>query len=216
MKKAIPYLFPSSLLALILIVVYARLTNGGNMWAGMPVDCEMLVILMYVFWICYEIAITKAETAQEFRESDRGTRELYGIAQALVILSALMFGESWRRPGPAHLAGFALFAFGVSLRVWAIRTLGELYAHVVRTIDGHRIVDTGPYRFLRHPAYAGNLAAHAGILLFFFNWLTLALFLLVLVPAVAARIVVEERVLMKIGGYPEFARGRYRLIPYIW
>ena len=216
MKKIIPFLFPASLLALVVVAVYARLTWAGNMWAGMPVDCEMLMILMYVLWICYEIAVTKTETGQEARESDRGTREFYGIAQALVILSALMFEDAWRRPCPAHLAGIALFAAGIALRVWAIRTLGAYYAHVVRTIEGHRTVDTGPYRFIRHPAYAGNLAAHAGILVFFFNWITLALFLLVFVPSIAARITVEERTLMKIDGYPEFARGRDRLIPNIW
>lgn len=216
MKKIIPFLFPASLLALVVIAVYARLTDARNLWAGMPVDCEMLMILTYVLWICFEIAVTKTETGQEARESDRGTREFYGIAQALVILSALMFEEAWHRPGPAHLAGIALFAAGIALRVWAIRTLGDCYAHVVRTIEGHRIVDTGPYRFIRHPAYAGNLAAHAGILLFFFNWITLALFLFVFIPSIAARIMVEEKTLMKIDGYPEFARGRDRLIPYIW
>ena len=216
MKRIVPYLFPASLLALVVVTVYARLTFAGNMWAGWPLDCEMLMILMYVLWIWFEIGITRNETGQEARESDRGTREFYGIAQALVILSALMFEEAWRRPGPAHLAGMALFAAGVALRVWAIGSLGAFYAHVVRTIDGHRIVDTGPYRFIRHPAYAGNLVAHAGILLFFFNWITLALFLFVFVPSIAARIMVEEKTLMDIDGYPEFARGRDRLIPFIW
>ncbi len=216
MKKIIPFLFPASLLALMVIAAYARLTYAGNKWADRPVDCEMLIILLYVLWICFEIAVTKNETGQESRESDRGTREFYGIAQALVILSALMFEEAWLRPGPAHLAGIALFAAGVSLRLWAIRTLGAFYAHVVRTIDGHRIVDTGPYRFIRHPAYAGNLAVHAGILIFFFNWITLTLFLFVFVPAIVARIIVEEKTLMGVEGYPTFARGRDRLIPLLW
>ena len=216
MKRIVPYLFPFSLLVLIVVTVYARLTYGRNLWAGMPVDCELLVILGYVLWICYEIAVAKTETGQESSESDGGTREFYGIAQTLVILSALMFEEAWTRPGPAHAAGMALFASGVALRVWAVRTLGEFYAHVVRTIEGHRVVDTGPYWLLRHPAYAGNLAAHAGIVLFFPNEITLVLYVFVFLPSVLYRIHVEEQALVKVEGYPEFARGRKRLVPFVW
>jgi protein-S-isoprenylcysteine O-methyltransferase Ste14 len=216
MKKLVPYLFPSSLLALLVITVYARLTNSRNLWAGMPVDCEMLMIVMYVLWLCYEIAVTKTGTGQESREADRGTREFYGIAQALVILSALMFEETWTGPGPAHAIGLALFASGIAFRVWAIRTLGDYYAHVVRTVDGHRIVDTGPYRLLRHPAYAGNLVAHAGVVLFFMNSATLFIFLFVFLPSIIARIRVEEKALMTVEGYAVFARGRKRLVPFAW
>jgi len=53
MKKIVPFLFPASLLALVVVAVYARLTNARNLWAGMPVDCEMLMILAYVLWICF-------------------------------------------------------------------------------------------------------------------------------------------------------------------
>jgi len=76
----------------------------------------------------------------------------------------------------------------------------------------HEIVDSGPYRFVRHPAYAGMIAAHAGLTLFFFNWVTLA----VLVPAIVLRILVEERMVFGIAGYSDFARTRKRLISAIW
>jgi protein-S-isoprenylcysteine O-methyltransferase Ste14 len=80
----------------------------------------------------------------------------------------------------------------------------------------HEIVDSGPYRFVRHLAYAGMVTANAGLTLFFFNWITLAIFRAVLVPAIVLRILVEERMLFKIEGYCDFARTRKRLIPAIW
>ena len=80
----------------------------------------------------------------------------------------------------------------------------------------HRIVDSGPYRFTRHPAYAGMMIANAGISMYFFNCVTIGVFLFILVPAMLLRIVIEERTLFGIEGYPEFAKKRKRLFPALW
>lgn len=80
----------------------------------------------------------------------------------------------------------------------------------------HRIVDSGPYRFTRHPAYAGRIIAHAGVALYFMNSVTLRVFLLALVTAILLRILIEERMLFEIKGYCDFAKIRKRLFPGIW
>ena len=62
-----------------------------------------------------------------------------------------------------HVVDFAgdgvtgLFAAGVAFRLWAVFTLGRFYSHSVRLRRDHRIVESGPYRFVRHPAYAGMI-----------------------------------------------------------
>jgi isoprenylcysteine carboxyl methyltransferase (ICMT) family protein YpbQ len=43
--------------------------------------------------------------------------------------------------------------------MWAILTLGRFFRFVVVIQEGHRIIDRGPYRFLRHPSYTGGLVA---------------------------------------------------------
>lgn len=52
--------------------------------------------------------------------------------------------------------------------------------------------------------------------MYFLNWITIGVFSLVLVPAIILRIVVEERVLLGIAGYAEFAKDRKRLFPALW
>jgi protein-S-isoprenylcysteine O-methyltransferase Ste14 len=105
---------------------------------------------------------------------------------------------------------------GGCYRLWAIRTLGQYYSHKVQTVAQHQIVASGPYRFTRHPAYAGMIIANAGISLYFLNWVTVGVFLLILVPAILLRIRTEERTLFGIEGYAEFARTRKRLFPAVW
>ena len=87
---------------------------------------------------------------------------------------------------------------------------------MVREVEAHEIVDSGPYRHIRHPAYAGMILANLGVVIFFFNLVTLILFLLVLIPAIILRIIIEEKTLFRIGGYEKFAQNRQRLIPSIW
>lgn len=108
-----------------------------------------------------------------------------------------------------------LFAGGVLLRLVAMRTLGKSYSHHVIRRDDHAIVRTGLYRLIRHPAYAGMLLGHAGLVLFFLNWASLPL-LVALAVVLGWRIRVEERELLVIPAYREYAAGRPRLVPGVW
>ena len=131
-------------------------------------------------------------------------------------MTALWFPSVWRIPNVAHFIGMGFFLSGGCYRLWAIRTLGQFYSHKVQIVTHHRIVVSGPYRFTRHPAYAGMIVAHAGICIYFFNWVTLIVFLFMLVPAIILRIIIEEKTLFGIRGYSEFAEKRKRLFPALW
>lgn len=53
-------------------------------------------------------------------------------------------------------------AGGLALRVQAARTLGASYTRTLKTQEDQVVVDSGPYRYLRHPGYAGILAMWLG------------------------------------------------------
>jgi protein-S-isoprenylcysteine O-methyltransferase Ste14 len=90
-------------------------------------------------------------------------------------------------------------------------------APVVKIQEGQTPIDTGVYRIVRHPMYAGAIVYLAGMPLLLGSWRGLTLTPL-LIGAVAWRIVREERTLRaELLGYDEYAaRVRYRLIPYLW
>ena len=82
---------------------------------------------------------------------------------------------------------------------------------------GQTVVDTGPYRYVRHPMYAGFALFAVATALLLGSWFGVAASFL-LTAMVAVRATLEERVLLdELAGYEVYARRvRYRLIPYIW
>jgi len=114
--------------------------------------------------------------------------------------------------------GFILITFGYAFAAWAV-VENRFFSSVVRiqTERGHVVCDTGPYRFVRHPGYAGNIVPLFGIALALGSLWTL-------IPAVVAtiisvvRTVLEDQTLQKeLPGYRDYAqRVRYRLMPGIY
>jgi protein-S-isoprenylcysteine O-methyltransferase Ste14 len=205
------------LLTGIIVIAFIRPSRMVGVWNDYPVNLDTVFISSYILWMLIELRVSKKDVNTDGKKtSDSATCQLYGFGQALTFLTALWFPSVWREPNAAHLVGICVFLFGVCYRLWAIRALGQFYSHRVQTVAQHRIVVSGPYRFTRHPAYAGMIIANAGISMYFFNWVTICVFLFILVPAILLRIVIEERTLFGIEGYSEFAKQRKRLFPAVW
>jgi protein-S-isoprenylcysteine O-methyltransferase Ste14 len=112
--------------------------------------------------------------------------------------------------------GLLLAVAGVAFRWYAIIRLGRFFETRVTVKADQVVVDTGPYRLVRHPSYTGMLLTLFGLLLSATNWLSLACFLLAL-PGLAYRIAVEEQALAHGIGQPyrDYMRRTKRLIPYV-
>jgi protein-S-isoprenylcysteine O-methyltransferase Ste14 len=103
-------------------------------------------------------------------------------------LQSTVFGGGW---APVA-AGLGVLAAGVTLRVWAILTLGRLFKFVVVIQDGHRVVTSGPYRLLRHPSYTGALVGFLGAGIALDSWLSVLTLVLIPLLAIGVRIHAEE------------------------
>jgi protein-S-isoprenylcysteine O-methyltransferase Ste14 len=90
--------------------------------------------------------------------------------------------------------------------------LGRFFTRDVATQTGQTVVQDGPYRFIRHPAYSGTLLTLLGIGLTLGNWLAL------LVVLISYRVRVEEQALVDALGEPYrvYMRGARRFIPFVW
>ncbi len=79
------------------------------------------------------------------------------------------------------------------------------------------VISSGPYHYVRHPMYAGGLLLFLGTPLLLGSWYGLLL-VLVMLPGLAVRAILEERVLREeLPGYAAYmAQVKYRLLPYVW
>lgn len=216
-RDFIPLIMGFTLLGGIVTLSSLRSMRGIGAWNECRLNIDTLFVGLYLLWMILELRISKKDVNTDGKKtSDFMTCQLYGAGQAFTILTALWFPSIWRGPSIAHGVGMGIFLAGVGYRLWAVRSLGQYYSHRVRTISEHQIVDSGPYRFSRHPAYAGMIIANSGMSIYFCNWATICVFLFILVPAIILRIVIEEKILFGIVGYSEFAKKRKRLFPGIW
>lgn len=121
-------------------------------------------------------------------------------------------------PFALRVVGAVAIAIGMGGAFLAMRENPYLAAVVkIQSERGHKVIGTGPCRFVRHPMYLGALIYHLGMPLLLGSWWGLALEPL-LIAGVGWRAVMEERTLaQKLPGYAEYAqRVRWRFIPLIW
>ncbi|TQF73869.1 isoprenylcysteine carboxylmethyltransferase family protein [Rhodococcus spelaei] len=136
-----------------------------------------------------------------------------GLAvSVLATATVIVEGQWWW-----FAAGLVVAASGQGLRLRAVRELGSSFTFRVQTVPGQAVVDTGPYRRIRHPSYTGALICALGFTIAYTNWLA-PLAVLGLALAYVVRIPHEERVLAAEIGEPYrryMARTR-RLIPFVF
>jgi len=116
-----------------------------------------------------------------------------------------------------RLVGFAVGLCGAVLIVWAAVPLGRFLVHDAAVQEDHRLVTSGPYRFIRHPIYSGYLALLLGSAV-----ATLNIWLLLLWPVSLLGILVqsgsEEQILRTRFGqeYERYVSRTGRFIPRLW
>ena len=114
--------------------------------------------------------------------------------------------------------GVVVACAGFALRHWSIHVLGRYFRTTVELDADHRVVQSGPYRYVRHPSYDGIIMFFVGYGLLAQNWISLVVALALPTLALIYRMEVEERALVQALGseYSVYQTRTKRLIPGIW
>jgi protein-S-isoprenylcysteine O-methyltransferase Ste14 len=136
------------------------------------------------------------------------------------IVAGLDFRFGWTDPLPlwVHLGGLLAIALGFGLFLWAIAS-NAYFSEGVRVQEerGHTVATGGPYRFVRHPGYAGAILSQLSTPFLLASFWAL-------IPSLASaglyalRTYLEDKTLIdELPGYQDYTRQtRYRLVPHLW
>jgi protein-S-isoprenylcysteine O-methyltransferase Ste14 len=179
-----------------------------------------LIVVIVLFPISEIVlaVIKRAPTAAHVE--DRGSMRVLWLSIGFGVGSAIVTQSLRLAPLPGAAAVLQLLALllmlgGMSIRWAAIITLGRFFTVNVAVHARQAVIQTGVYRLIRHPAYAGLLLSFVGLGVFFGSWLSLVMLLVPITAAVVNRIVKEEAVLLVSLGtpYADYCARTKRLIP---
>lgn len=192
----------------------------GNMEMFYSLQIRILFtvgILALIFQPDYHIIKDKSKS------KDKGTEiqiiwSVY-IAQLLAVIEAAYFrfpeSVKWDTFTTVSLVVMIL---GLALRTWAVYTLGSYFTMHLSIQKEHKIIRSGPYKYLRHPSYAGAFLTYVGIPVFLHTWFALIAAAVILPVAWLRRIHYEEKLLIEEFGeeYKSYCRAVKRVIPGLW
>jgi protein-S-isoprenylcysteine O-methyltransferase len=186
------------------------------------IGAYLLLVLFFVF----EGRLRQGQAAKSFEagEHDRSSTSYIGAAFGLGILCILLAPAlNWLKignliPPAVAWAGLLVAAGGLWLRLSAPRVLGRFYTRTLRVAEQQTVVDKGPYRLIRHPGYAGDLALWIGAGLATGNLSATLVIAVVIFAAYWYRIQAEEQMLVEKLGQPyrDYQARTRRLIPFVY
>ncbi|GET31531.1 hypothetical protein PbJCM13498_03940 [Prolixibacter bellariivorans] len=145
---------------------------------------------------------------------------ILSISFPLYIVAGLDHRLEWSPQFPIwlNIVGFLFVALGYAFGGWAM-VENRFFSTMVRiqTDRGHQVCDSGPYRIVRHPGYAGNMLALPGIVLALGSAWTIIPVIVALIIAVIRTRLEDQTLQEELPGYRDYARRvRYRLFPGIY
>ena len=184
----------------------------------------ILAYLLILPFYALEFFLRKGPKAKSFTRGrfDRGSTTLISISFGTVIVLEPLLnlvrighlsGETW-----SGWIGLAMMVLGIALRFWSMRVLGEHYTRTLKVSDQQTLVDSGPYRLIRHPGYLGTLLVWIGASIAMLNWITILVVTIMMLAAYIYRIHNEEAMLLESFGdaYQWYRLHTWRLIPLIY
>ncbi len=198
----------------------------------MPIELLLRPSYLFFFLAFTELVLwrmTRPDSGHQ--KKDRGS--LYVIFLVIVISAhaaklsaqylpqwgmAFLLGWNAANMRALYCVGLFVFAIGMVLRWFSVFYLGRLYTFEVAIANDHSVISTGPYRYMRHPAYSCSLMSFVGLGICSGNFLSLLLLTIPIAWALLYRITIEEAALTEALGkdYTDYAARTARLIPYVY
>jgi len=186
----------------------------------------IILIIASTIWIFAEVYLVLRDNSRGKGKTtiDRRTRNynffslIIAISCAALVSWIPLFQFNRRGTSVVFWIGIIIIVLGLFLRYWSINILGKYFRTTVEVEESQKIVEKGPYKFIRHPSYSGIILFCIGYGLAVQNWLSLIIAISLPTIALLYRIKIEEEALVKGIGtdYEAYQKKTKKLIPGIW
>jgi protein-S-isoprenylcysteine O-methyltransferase Ste14 len=189
------------------------------------VDPKIIIIIavsyLYGFFEIF-LNLRQRRKSNVTTSKDKGSLWLlYGLITVGYALSFSIGATKIGRISPWNTffaIGMSLVVLGLMIRIHSILTLRQFFTYSVAKVENHEIIDTGLYKFIRHPGYLGQLIIFIGISTAISNWLSILVMMIPITLGYLYRIKVEERFMIEQMGenYLNYQKRTKRIIPMIY
>ena len=188
------------------------------MWTGtfQAVMTALIAVAYYAIDFALMARYDRDRPPQKSGRNWRYTLFILAIAAALICQPIIAPGLSLHIQADwavwIQMFGIALAGLGLTIHVWARVHLGRFYAERVEVIDGHQVIDTGPYAYVRHPVILSFFLIVIG--LFLINpALPTALMVIYTYGDFSGAARKEEQKLSRLPGYSDYLLSTPRFFP---
>jgi len=202
-------------------MVQVYLSQAGMFPSSIAASVFSLVVLLWILSEVVGVGIIPRvrRRGTRIKKEDGGSHLLLWMSIFVSIIIAFSLAGSGiaMLPSWVYYPGIVLMVSGIVLRQWSIAVLGQFFSGTVGIQEGQKVVDTGPYRLVRHPSYTGALLIFVGLGLAVQSWGAVLVLLMLFGVAYGYRVYVEEQVLVSELGdeYVKYSKRTKRLIPYV-
>jgi protein-S-isoprenylcysteine O-methyltransferase Ste14 len=185
-----------------------------------------ILIIASTIWIFAELYLVFRDNIRGKGKTtiDRRTRN-YNVISLIVAINCAaiiswipQFQFNRRGTSIVFWIGIIIICLGLFLRYWSIHILGKYFRTTVELEKSQKVIQKGPYKWIRHPSYSGIILFCIGYGLAVQNWLSLIIAISLPTIALLYRIKIEEEALVKGIGieYEAYQKKTKKLIPGIW
>jgi protein-S-isoprenylcysteine O-methyltransferase len=185
-----------------------------------------LVLFYLALWGIFfvgEVLLPMNRRAREHRApEDRGfpatATLVFLVSNVVAVVCLKLFPALSFATYLTSCTGLVLMLAGLLLRWWSIIHLGRFFTVDVAVAPDQPVVDSGPYRLIRHPSYTGALIVVAGVALCFGNFVSDLVLMAPYTALLIRRMRIEETALAKGLGeqYRQYMMRTKRLIPHVY
>lgn len=181
----------------------------------------LILFALFAYWEIAERRLKIDRTRSPRKSPARRFTRYAVLLLGLILLLQLLGIFVLPLPIPSGLVrnlfviGHGMFIAGVVVCVWARQAMGDSWAHGAdyQVRPGQALITTGPFRFIRHPIYAGLLLIFLGLELALTSWLAILIVPLTILVLHQAR--AEEQLLLAAFGeqYCSYQKHTGRFFP---